>query len=118
MDGLMLHYLMLALMLLPTPVCLPLWVASCRLGDRIFPASQSVVRHILDQGLSGAMELREQQQQQQQPQGKGSGGSSSSITWTLMYKWHNKRYLGAAHGERIVGQQAGLVGLLDQQNDP
>jgi hypothetical protein len=56
---------------------------------------QAVVRHILDEGLAGAAEL-------QQRTGSSSSSSSgqSGGNWALMYSWHNKRYLGAAHGEQ------------------
>lgn len=45
-------------------------------------AVQGVVSHLLEQGAAGARELEE------------AGGGR----WGLMYKWHDKRYLGAAHG--------------------
>lgn len=56
------------------------------------------MRHILDEGMRGAQEL------QQQQAGTASSSSSQrpgSPQWPLMYSWHNKHYLGAAHGESV-----------------
>jgi hypothetical protein len=63
---------------------------------------QDVVRHLLDEGLLGAARLQQEQGstvQQYAAGGSSSSSSSSSSGWGLMYSWHGKRYLGAAHGE-------------------
>lgn len=57
---------------------------------------QEVVRSLLDEGMQGAARLQQEQGtavQQYAAPGSSSGG------WGLMYSWHGKRYLGAAHGE-------------------
>lgn len=54
-----------------------------------------VVRSLLDEGMQGAARLQQEQGtavQQYAAPGSSSGG------WGLMYSWHGKRYLGAAHG--------------------
>jgi hypothetical protein len=68
------------------------------------------VRHILDEGMRGAQEL----QQQQACTGSSSSRQPGSPQWPLMYSWHNKRYLGAAHGEdsgRVSSPEGAMGGM-------
>jgi len=69
-----------------------------------------VVRHILDEGMRGAAALQQQQQQHSGQQlstpvaafsaaERGPTAAAGGVSYGLMYSWHNKRYLGAAHGE-------------------
>jgi hypothetical protein len=67
------------------------------------PSLQDVVRHLLDEGMLGAAQLQQQQGAAVQQYTAGSSSSSSSAGWGLMYSWHGKRYLGAAHGEERRG---------------
>ena len=50
---------------------------------------QEVLSKLLEEGQTGAAKLAEQE----------GSSSSSSIKFGLMYNWHDKNYLGAAHGK-------------------
>eukprot|EP00879_Flechtneria_rotunda_P018916 GHRR01019854.1.p1 GENE.GHRR01019854.1~~GHRR01019854.1.p1 ORF type:complete len:297 (+),score=90.35 GHRR01019854.1:3715-4605(+) len=71
------------------------------LGQEAVPQDliKAVTAHILNEGLRGGAELRQS--------AAGGGGSrrstdenlsSAAGSWDLMYSWHGKKYLGAAHG--------------------
>jgi hypothetical protein len=87
--------------------CCCCFVAKCSL------ALQEVVRHLLDEGMLGAAQL--QQQHGAAVQQYRGGSSSSSASWGLMYSWHGKRYLGAAHGEERHGAADEAVNAEDAQ---
>lgn len=88
------------------------------------PLVRALVNHLLAQGAEGAAALRQEEMEEQSHQGKkeepggssglrqqpapaaatasGAAGSAAAVAAAalpLVYSWHGKRYLGAAHGE-------------------